>query len=82
MKKSWIFLIFFLFTFTSCKDSDCESNDPRCSENAPTDEACLAFFERWFYDCSTTTCEKVGYSGCEEYGFATKEECEICACNN
>ena len=82
MKNILILLGFFLFMLVSCKDNNCESLDPICNETAPTDEACLAVFERWFYDSSTSTCEKIGYSGCEAYGFATKEECETCQCND
>ncbi len=80
MKKVLIFLSFFLFTLISCKDNECESNDPICSEIAPTNEVCAAFFERWFFDSSSSTCEKIGYSGCEEYGFATEAECLSCQC--
>jgi hypothetical protein len=82
MKKVIIFLSFFLFTLVSCKDDNCENDDPICSETPPTDEECLAFFERWFYDSSTSTCEKIGYSGCDAYGFATKIECETCECDD
>ena len=82
MKKVLIFLSLFLFTFISCKNNDCVSDDPICSETAPTNEVCAAFFERWFYDNSTSTCEKIAYSGCEEYGFSAKEECESCECND
>jgi len=82
MKKILIFLSFFTLSMISCKDDSCENIDPTCQEIAPTDEACLAFFERWFYDSSTSTCEKIGYSGCEQYGFETKEACETCECND
>jgi hypothetical protein len=82
MKKVLIFLSLFLFTLISCKDNDCVSDDPICSETPATDEACLAFFERWFYDSSSSSCQKIGYSGCEQYGFATKEECETCQCDD
>ncbi|MFK7772373.1 MAG: BPTI/Kunitz domain-containing protein [Saprospiraceae bacterium] len=82
MKNLLIFLSFFLFTLISCKDDDCVSEDPICNETAPTDEACLAAFERWFFDSSTSTCAKIGYSGCEQYGFETKEACEECECND
>ena len=82
MNKALIFLSFFLFTLISCKEDNCVSLDPICNETVPTNEVCLAVFERWFYDSSTSSCEKIGYSGCEEYGFATKEECETCQCND
>ncbi len=82
MKRILIFSSFFLITFISCKDDDCVLSDPICEETPPTNEVCLAFFERWFFDSSTSTCEKIGYSGCEDYGFSTKEECELCECND
>ena len=82
MKKVLIFLSFFLVVMISCKSDDCENLDPICNESVPIDEECLAVFERWFYDSSTSTCEKIGYSGCEEYGFSTKEDCETCQCND
>jgi len=83
MKKLLIFLSFFLFIFVSCnKDNDSVNDDPTCNETVPTDELCQAFFERWFYNSSTTTCEKIGYSGCGEYGFANKEDCESCECDD
>ena len=82
MKKALIFLSLFLVTFISCKEDVCEFNDPVCEEVAPIDEECLAYFERWFYDSSTSACEKIAYSGCGQYGFSTKEDCELCECND
>lgn len=83
MNKVLIFISFFLFTFISCKKDDvCIIDDPICDETPPTNELCAAFFERWFYDSSSSSCEKIGYSGCEQYGFETKGECEACECNN
>ncbi len=80
MRKILIFSSFFLFTLISCKNDDCVSEDPICSETPPTNEVCLAFFERWFYDSSSSSCEKIGYSGCEAYGFATESDCLACQC--
>ena len=85
MKKVIIFLSFFLFTLISCKDNNCVSTEiPACSESAPDPNlvTCLAYFESWFYDSSTSTCSKIGYSGCGESGFQTKQECEACKCND
>jgi len=85
MKKVLIFLSFFMLTMTACNKSNCElAEDPACSESAPSQDvvSCLAYFESWFYDASTSTCSKIGYSGCSPSGFQTKEECEACDCNN
>lgn len=65
----------------SCKESNCEFSDPTCTEIPPTNEECLAAFERWFYDSATSSCEKISYSGCEVYGFETKAACEACQCD-
>jgi hypothetical protein len=83
MKKVIIFLSFFLFTLTAC-DKDCVSSEnPVCNESAPSQNViCLAYFESWFFDASTLTCSKIGYSGCDASGFQTKEECEACECND
>ena len=83
MKKIIIFLSFFLFTMTAC-DKDCVSTEnSTCSESAPSqDITCLAYFESWFFDASTSSCTKIGYSGCDASGFETKEECEVCKCND
>jgi len=43
-------------------------------------EDCDAYFMRWFYDDAANTCSEIGYSGCEQYGFATQAECEACVC--
>ena len=65
---------------TSC-DEDCENfNHPSCTEVAPTDEPCLAYFERWFYDEATQGCTEIAYSGCSSKGFTTQAECEDCDC--
>lgn len=64
--------------FASCGE-DCENlNNPSCEDAVPTDELCEAYFERWFYDTETQSCVEIGYSGCNEYGFATQAECEEC----
>ena len=83
MKYSIILMVFIfsIFTIPSCQN-DCEmSNDPVCLETPPTDELCLAAFERWFYVEATSQCELIGYSGCSQKGFATEEACTSCGCN-
>ena len=73
-------LIFSLF-FIACEEECSVDNPPAaCSDVVPNDENCLAYFERWFYDKSTNTCEKIGYSGCNQVGFATELECQSCVC--
>lgn len=69
-----------IFTLFSCKN-DCEQSEfATCQEQVPTDEICQAQFERWFYDSSKNNCEFISYTGCNQYGFVTKEDCEICRC--
>ena len=55
-----------------------EDKDPRCDERPPEDELCQAYFERWFYNAENGECEQIGYSGCNEAGFATQQACEDC----
>jgi hypothetical protein len=64
----------------SCS-KECESVNPICKETPPTQELCLAYFERWFYNEQTNNCEKISYSGCSIKGFETKIECQECGCN-
>lgn len=72
-------LLTLMFGLTNCSKS-CESEIAACSETEPTDELCEAYFQRWFYDKEENKCEKIGYSGCSQKGFATEEECEACDC--
>lgn len=85
MKKVLILLSFFLVTLNSCKDNDCVTIEiSACSESVPDQGVgiCAAYFESWFFDASTSTCSKIGYSECSEIGFQTKVECEACKCND
>jgi len=79
MIRNLFTLLTLLSLVTACNDQDCLQNKA-CSENPPTDELCEMAAQRWFYDSKTSECELIGYSGCEIYGFATKEECEKCDC--
>ena len=81
MKVLKFLFVITLLSFTSCKKDNCGTSSTVCQEAPPTDEACLAFFTRWFYDSNSDTCEEIGYSGCEQYGFASKEECDACKCD-
>jgi hypothetical protein len=70
----------FIVVLISCT-KDCEPQIATCNEKPPTDELCEAYFERWFYDKDKNKCEQIGYSGCSQKGFETKEECKECECN-
>ena len=74
----------FTLFFVACDEEEChiENAPAACSDVVPTDEACLAYFERWFYDKANNTCEKIGYSGCNQVGFATEAECLSCVCTS
>ena len=82
MKIKGIFasIAFLVIVFSSCS-KDCNDKSATCSETAPTNEACQAYFERWFYSKSSNKCELVQYSGCSSKGFATQQECEACKCD-
>ena len=81
MKTKSIAILSFslLIIFISCK-KECDDLSPVCSEAAPTDEVCDAVFQRWFFDESANTCQLIVYSGCKQWGFASKEECFECKC--
>ena len=80
MKK--VILVFALFGMVGygCSE-DCTPDDVRCDDAPATGITCQAYFESWLYNSDTKKCEFVGYSGCNEIGFQTKEECELCDCN-
>jgi len=78
--KKLLLLSFIVVASLACED-ECDNQTAACNETVPL-EACQAYFVRWFYDSNTNACEEIGYSGCEEYGFATQEECETCLCIN
>lgn len=65
-------------SITSACSKDCEPKFSTCSETPPTEELCQAAFERWFFNEETNECEKIGYSGCSQKGFASKQDCEEC----
>ncbi len=68
--------------FTACKKTcDTAELNPVCQETVPTEELCLAVFNGWFFDVETQSCAEIGYSGCSQKGFETKEDCETCKCN-
>lgn len=73
-------LLFVALMFTNCSE-ECETTIATCKEKPPTNELCLAYFERWFYNADQNECEPIGYSGCSQWGFETEAECEACRCN-
>ena len=84
MKISSVLKIIVLFCViligTSCNKDCAEANEADCIIRPPTDEDCQAAFLRWFYNSESKSCEEIGYSGCTQVGFATREDCEICLC--
>ncbi len=79
MKKKTSVFLALTFVILSC-GKECEISDPICMETPPTDELCEAYFTRWFYNAETNTCSEIGFSGCNQKGFATKAACEACDC--
>jgi hypothetical protein len=86
MKK--LILIFTILYFSSCTKNT--SNDwcgtgngtaktGKCYDKIPDGTVCQAYWESWFYNEATKTCEKRGYSGCNKLGCETEQECEDCA---
>jgi hypothetical protein len=79
MAKRFLQIAVLVFLFSGCS-KDCEPILDACKESPPVDEACQAYFTRWFFDASKNTCRQISYSGCSQTGFATKKECEGCKC--
>ncbi len=77
--KKYILLTILVGFLSSCSD-DCKDLPTACEDVVPVEE-CLAVFSGWFYDAKTKSCEEIGYSGCDQYGFATEVECLACDCN-
>nr|WP_299201913.1 BPTI/Kunitz domain-containing protein [uncultured Brumimicrobium sp.] len=69
----------FTFGFTNC-NKKCASANPTCEETVPN-EACMAHFNRWFYNADKNKCELISYSGCSAKGFETLDDCKACECN-
>lgn len=74
-------VLFFILFLLSCSKTCDNQQKPGCQEVPPTDEPCLAYFTRWFYNSDSNTCEEIGYGGCSAYGFGSKAECEECQCD-
>lgn len=80
MKNVLLFLAISTLILIGCKKKEDCISDQKCSEYPPKDELCQAAFESYFYSAKDGKCYKKGYSGCEEYGFKTEEECKQCKC--
>lgn len=76
-----IAILAFALILIGCTDDCADETVEACQETPATDEACQAYFQRWFFVSESNACEQIGYSGCNEYGFATEVECSSCACN-
>ena len=81
MKTLFQSLLLTLFLFSACRKSCPETEIATCLDTAPTKELCQAYFERWFFNKKSNTCEMVAYSGCSQKGFETQLDCEACQCN-
>ncbi|MGB2137642.1 MAG: hypothetical protein EBY39_01325 [Flavobacteriia bacterium] len=58
--------------FSNCSEN-CVEENALCSHTPPTDELCASYIERWFYNSEENSCEQIGYSGCNEWGFESLE---------
>ncbi|MCY1529576.1 hypothetical protein D9M68_647280 [compost metagenome] len=65
--------------FSSCSKK-CKTTEGPCNDKVPVGEACQAYFQRWFFNPATNSCELKAYSGCSQKGFATEQECNACKC--
>lgn len=79
--KQLIIITALLLSFSSCTKDCTNSQQAACMETPATGTTCAAYFESWFYNQGTNTCELIGYSGCSPVGFETKAACENCGCN-
>jgi len=77
-------LILFLslaIVFFSNFSENCVEENTLCGHTPPTNKLCAAYFERWFYNSEENSCEQIGYSGCNEWGFEPLEACQECDCD-
>lgn len=81
MKNSIVLFALATITILSGCKRECAVTNSKCEERPPTNEACLAHFERWFYNEASNSCELISYSGCSQKGFETKAECDACVCD-
>ena len=82
--KSIIYTLLFFVCFSCSKNNTNPTNPPiiskgKCYDTIDKGNTCSAYWENWFYDESIKNCIKKSYSGCEERGCKTFEECRICS---
>lgn len=75
-----------LFGFYSCKEQCSYPEGSKCLEKeidavVSYDPNSVKTYESWFYDVDNNSCENKVYSGSEEVGFETEQECLECDCN-
>ena len=75
MSKLLALLTISLIGFSACNKKVCQDPTGPCADTPPTNEACAAHFQRWFYNNNNNTCELISYSGCSQKGFETEAEC-------
>lgn len=75
-----LLLLLTIVFFSNCSEN-CENDNPICSHIPPINEPCAAYFERWFYNAEENSCQQMGYSGCNEWGFESLEACQDCDCD-
>lgn len=80
MRTLLLVSVFLIINAFSCEEEVvCPVDPPQaCQDKVPTDEMCDAYFIRWFYNPEAKSCQRAEYSGCNEKGFATQQECEAC----
>ncbi len=76
------------FLFSSCKKDQASGpacafdNNFTCAQTPPSKSTCGSYYERYFYDSETRSCQLVRYSGCTVLGFASRASCDSCSCRN
>ncbi|MEC8610134.1 MAG: hypothetical protein VXY06_00095 [Bacteroidota bacterium] len=78
--KNQLFVICIVVITFSCSGNYKAVLDAR-ADTTPTDEACLTYFERRFYDSEGNVCEQIAYSGYSERCFESLEACQDCLYN-
>jgi hypothetical protein len=81
LKKLVLFLVLST-SFNSCNKpvTTGQNNATRCGKcfDKIDSTLCGAYLERWFYDETLQKCLKKGYSGCNDIGCKTEQECIDC----
>lgn len=77
MLRITILLLAGIIGLSACSKTVCLDPNDACNDTPPAGDVCTAYFQTWFYNSNTNTCELIGYSGCGPKGFETEA-----ACNN